>query len=178
MQPTLPLIPEDASPVNEKVSVIREKKLVVYYVGMYPVYSHPENDHACFRLTIAQLITSGICKNSEIISVFGVTKNCVCRAVKQLRKRGVKSFFQKRNTRKGGTKLTATKCQKAQLMLDRGVPRYDIADELDIKHDTFRKAINDGRLKASRETAESSAAVLPGSWVKYWGLTGFRRPAA
>ena len=104
MQPMLPLIPEGASPVNEKVSVIREKKLVVYYVGMYPVYSHPENDHACFRLTIAQLITSGICKNSEIISVFGVTKNCVCRTVKQLRKRGVKSFFQKRNTRKGGTK--------------------------------------------------------------------------
>lgn len=159
MQPILPLIPEGASSINEKVCVRRENEFLVYYIGMSPVYSHHKDNRNHFRLTIAQLILSGTCKNCEIIETFGVTKNCVCRAVKQLKERGMESFFIKRQTRSGGTQLTGEKLRKAQAMLNRGVPRYDAADELNIKRDAFRKAVNDGRLEEPEEGSAEATTL-------------------
>ena len=85
-----------------------------YYVWMCPTYYHEENDHEHFRLTIALLIDSGACRNHEIVSAFGITRNCACRAVRQLRERGIRSFFEKRRTRNGGTQLTTDKFSRAQ----------------------------------------------------------------
>ena len=68
-----------------------------YYVWMCLTYYHEENDHEHFRLTIALLIDSG-----------------ACRAVRQLRERGIRSFFEKRRTRNGGTQLTTDKFSRAQ----------------------------------------------------------------
>jgi hypothetical protein len=54
--------------------------------------------------------------------------------------------------------------EKAQGLLDQGYPRKDAAQELGVKYDTFRKAINDGRLIESRVTGpvitKSSRNVL------------------
>ncbi len=146
MQPTLPLKPQGATPINDHVSVMPSNGRWVYFVSTCPVYWHEENDRDHFRLTIAQLIESGACRNQEIITAFGITKNCVCRAVKQLRERGVKSFFETPRTRSGGSQLTLQKISEAQTLLDRGMSRQDVAEGLSVNKDTLRKAINDGRL--------------------------------
>jgi hypothetical protein len=75
-----------------------------------------------------------------------VTKNKVLRASRQLRERGVRSFFAVRHTRRGGTILTAAKLKEGQQLLERGSSREETAAELGVKLGTLRKAINDGRL--------------------------------
>lgn len=159
MQPTLPLKPQGATSINEQVCVVPENRKWVYYVSMYPVYYHAEGDHDHFRLIIAQLIESGTCRNHEIVSAFGITKNCACRAVRQLRERGVRSFFQKRRTRSGGTQLTVKKVSEAQILLDRGMSRQDVAEELRVNQDTLRKAINDGRLNEPEEKPDIATTL-------------------
>lgn len=158
MQSLLPLIPGGATPVSNTVCVCRNDDTWTYYVGFLPVYCHDAGDDALFRLTIAQLVASGACRPCEIMSAFGVTKNKVLRASRQLRERGVRSFFEKRRTRRGGTVLTVEKLKEAQLLLDRGVTKGEVADELCVKRDTVRKAINDGRLCESGSSAPDSQA--------------------
>ena len=130
MQPALALKPQGATSINEQVCVVPENGKWVYYISMCPVYWHAEDDEEHFRLVIAQLIESGACRHHEIVAAFGLTKNRVCRAVRQLRERGIKSFFEKRRTRNGGTQLTTEKIPQAQRLLDRGMSRQDVAEEL------------------------------------------------
>ena len=159
MQPILPLKPQGATSINEKVCVVPENGTWVYYVWMCPTYYHEENDHDHFRLTIAQLINTGACRNHEIVSAFGITRNCACRAARQLRERGIISFFEKRRTRNGGTQLTPGKLSRAQTFLNRGMSRQDVADELKVNKDTLRKAINDGRLEEPDEQPETATTL-------------------
>ena len=46
--------------------------------------------------------------------------------------------------------LTPEVIEKAQGLLDQGYTRSDVAQELNVKYDTLRKAINDGRLSESK----------------------------
>lgn len=96
MQEKLPLIPLGATPINSQVCVHRHDDVWTYFLQMYPIYSHDASDDSHFRLTIAQLVLCGLCRPCEIVTAFGVTKNKVMRAEKQLRERGVKSFFERR----------------------------------------------------------------------------------
>ncbi len=99
-------------------------------------------------MTIAQLIESGACRQIEIIQAFGISKSSVIRAQNKLRKGGSEAFFVSRRGRtKGGTVLTPEVLDKAQILLDKSLTRKEIAEDLGVKYDTFRKAINDGRLK-------------------------------
>ena len=148
MQGNLPLIPGGATAINRDVNVFRDETVWTYYVHMLPVYSHDAEDHQHFRLTIAQLLDAGACRPCEIVNTFGVTKNKVMRARRQLRDRGVASFFEPRCGRRPGTALTPGKLVEAQRLLNEGAGRAEVAEQLDVKPDTLRKAINDGRLTA------------------------------
>lgn len=153
MQTMLPLIPAGSTQINEIVSVSTENSEWIYYLGHLPIYSHQEEDSKHFRLIIAQLVENGLCRQCEIIKTFGVTKNKVHRARKQLRERGAASFFKRRRGRKGGNVLTPEKLNEAQKFLDRGKSRREISDKLKVKYDTLRKAINDGRLEEKKREA-------------------------
>nr|WP_324292548.1 hypothetical protein [uncultured Desulfobacter sp.] len=101
-----------------------------------------------FRLTIANLIESGACRQIEVISAFGISKTCVIRAQRKLRKYGSEEFFiDRRGSRTGGTVLTPKVLERAQSLFDNGLTRKQVAEELQVKYDTLGKAINDGRLK-------------------------------
>ena len=146
MQENLPLIPAGANAINNKVCVDRLGSFWTYYADWLPIYTHDAADHNHFRFVIAQLVQVGLCRPCEIIATFGVTKNKIMRASKQLETRGARSFFEKRKTRRGGTVLMPVKLALAQNLLNCGTTRSDVALELDVRLDTLRKAINDGRL--------------------------------
>ena len=151
----LPFISPGVTHINSRVSVWENDGHWTYFLGEFPIYSHRVNDPRMFRMTIAQLIESGACRQTEVIKAFGVSKSSVIRAQNKLRKGGSEAFFIDRRGRKGGTVLTAEVLDRAQVLLDEGLPRKEIAEELGVKYDTFRKAINDGRLK-DKERLESA----------------------
>jgi len=151
-QQILPLIPRGATEINGLVSVWRDEERWTYFVGTYPIYSHRKRDQRMFRLITSQMIESGACRQIDIQRIFGVSKSSVIRSLNKLRTGGAEAFFTQRRGRRGGKVFTSEVLEKAQGLLDQGSSRKDAAQELGVKYDTFRKAINDGRLIESRTT--------------------------
>ncbi len=106
----------------------------------------------------AQLICQDLCKQSDIVRVFGVSRISVRRSVKKYETGGVPIFFAPRAACTGGTVLTKEVKAKAQELLNLGQSRQEVSKQLGIKYDTLRKAINQGRLVESdtQPTPESS----------------------
>jgi len=145
-----------------------------YFLGCYPLYSHDADDNRMFRIITSQLIDAGLCRQIEILNTFGVSKSSVARSLRKYRADGIEAFFQPRKTRKGGRVLTEDVLTKAQTLLDQGFTSGNVADELHVKRDTLRKAINDGRLstkalppeyttKSCRTTIDAEAAKNMGT---------------
>ena len=148
----LPLLSSEITYINGRVTVYQRDGLWTYFLGDYPIYSHKADDLALFRLTIAQLIDSGACRQTDIIKTFGVSKSSVIRAQKKYREGGSKAFFkQRRTSKKQGTVLTPEVLEQAQSFLNEGLSRKETAEKIKVKPDTLRKAINDGRLQESKK---------------------------
>lgn len=156
-QTILPLVPLGATPINDILSVWRDEKLWTYFMGGYPIHSHPPNDLRMFRVTVAQLIDTGICRQCEIIRTFGVAKSNVDRALRLYRKGGVEAFYVRRVRHRSGTVMTPDVLGQAQRMLDDCDSRRTIADELEIPYATLVKAIQDGRLRETKGAVGGSA---------------------
>lgn len=146
-QRLLPLIPHGTTIINGQLSVDNRHDEWFYFLGGLPIYSHRADNKKLFRLHTSRLINSGACRAIDIIRTFGVSKSNVMRSLRQLREKGADSFFEPRASRQGGTVLTPEVLQQAQHHLDHGMTPKEAANELDIKSDTLRKAISDGRLK-------------------------------
>jgi len=162
-QPLLPLIPDGATPISDRISVVKEGPRWSYFCGVAPVFVHPENDRASFRMFTAQLVCQGACKQSDIVRAFGVSDSSVRRSVAQYRQHGVAGFFQLRGTR-GATVLTADVLAHAQALLTQGRSRRQVAEQLHVRVDTLRKAIQQGRLHeppkdAAAATTDKTAAL-------------------
>ena len=69
----------------------------------------------------------------------------VKRAVKCYKEQGIPGFYAEKNTR-GPAVLTEKVLLTAQQLLSEGLEPCDVADQLNIKRDTFSKAIRAGRL--------------------------------
>ncbi len=159
-QALLPLIPDGATQVNDRISVVQQDRQWTYFCGVYPVFEHAEDDRASFRMFIAQLVCQGSCRQSEIIRTFGVSKNSVKRSVKKYREEGIESFFRPRRS----NVLTPPVVARAQELLYRGGSPSEVADELGIKRDTLRKALNQGRLQGPpRQRPSEAEAEAPAS---------------
>jgi transposase-like protein len=145
-QALLPLIPPDATTINELLSVVRRGEHWTYFQGVYPIFQHPQSDQRSFRMFTAQLCCQGMCKQAEIIKTFGVSKKSVLRSVAKYRQEGINGFYQRRKGR-GATVMTEAVIVQAQELLDLGHSRSEVAEKLGINPDTLRKSIGKGALK-------------------------------
>ncbi len=159
----LPLIPAGATQINDLVSILREKNRCIYFLGMYPIYSHLVGDLRMFRIFTSQLIDSGACRQIDIIKTFGISKSSVIRSLNKYQEGGAEAFFKPRKQRSGGTILTPDVIEQAQLLLDQGYSRSETAAELDVKYDTLRKAINIGRLREPINNKSATPATTKSS---------------
>jgi transposase/predicted nucleic acid-binding Zn-ribbon protein len=144
-QALLPLLPDGATRLNDRISVVRESDGWTYFCGIDPVFHHAEEDRRSFRMFTAQLVCQGACRQVEIIRAFGVSINSVRRSVAKYRKEGPGGFYRPRKGR-GPTVLTDEVVVKAQELLGHGFSRSETANQLGVRYDTLRKAINQGRL--------------------------------
>jgi transposase-like protein len=144
-QALLPLIPDGATRISDSISVVRENGRWIYFCGVLPLFQHPENDRRSFRMFTAQLICLGTCRQVDIVRAFGVAKNSVIRSVNKYRAGDVDAFFSPRATR-GASVLTPEVTAQAQQLLGAGWSGKEVAEQLGLKLDTLRKAIQHGRL--------------------------------
>lgn len=147
----LPTIPIGATEINGLTSVWRDEHRWTYYLGCFPIYSHPPDDLQQFRFFSSQLIDTGRCRQVDIINTFGVSKSSVARSLRKFRAEGPSAFFKEPTRHRKGHIFTSDVLEQAQQLLDQGWHRCDVARELGIKTDTFRKALYDGRLHESEQ---------------------------
>lgn len=157
-QALLPLIPDGCTQINALISVEQGEKEWTYFCGIQPVFRHPRNDRKSFQMFTAQLCCQGVCKQAEIVRVFGVSKKSILRSVSKYRKEGIAGFFRPAKKKGGRCLLNAEVRTQAQQLLDAGRSRRETAEQLGLKYDTLRKAINQGRL---REGAEKKKTQEP-----------------
>ena len=161
-QALLPLIPEGATRINDRISVVRENDEWTYFCGIDPVFCHPEKDRRSFQMFTAQLVCQGICRQIDIIRTFGVSTNSVQRSVQKYSQEGIAAFYRPRKGR-GPTVMTDEVTTQAQELLIGGCSRQEVATQLGVRYDTLRKAINQGRLhepdRCETSAAPSDAAI-------------------
>jgi transposase len=145
-QALLPLVPDGATGINDRISVVRQNGVWTYFCGINPIFQHPEHETESFRMFTSQLVCQDACKQVDIVRAFGVSANSVKRNAKKFREQGTKGFYQPRKRRQGNV-LTDEVLAQAQALLSRGNSRREVADELGVLDETIRKAINQGRLR-------------------------------
>jgi transposase len=141
----LPLIADGATRISDLISVARENDQWIYSCGAQPVFHHTQSDLRSFRMFTAQLVCQGACRQVDIVRAFGVSKNSVIRSVNKYRAGGVKAFYTPRATRRASVMTPGVRAQ-AQQLLGVGWSRREVAEHLNLKLDTLRKAIQQGRL--------------------------------
>jgi hypothetical protein len=162
----LPLIADGATPISDSISVVRENGQWTYFCGIQPVFQHAETDHRGFRMFTAQLICQGACRQIDIVRAFGVSKNSVIRNVDRYRTGGVGAFYTPRTPR-GASVITSEVADQAQQLLGAGRSPREVAQELHIKVDTLRKAIQQGRLirpcapQPGKPTPQTASSAQP-----------------
>ncbi len=139
------MFPADVTEINELVSFARREGSVYYFNGPMPVFSHAESDRASFRMFASQLVINGNCTQAQIVRAFGISAISMKRYVKQYRQSGAAGFFKGRAARRPRV-LTPAVLQKAQELIQQGQGRHQVAQELGLKSDTLRKAIQAGRI--------------------------------
>jgi len=149
LQTLLPIVPADGVIINRMLSVVKrtegEKTIWAYFYGAGLIFEHESDDLRSFKMYTSHLICSGQCRKVDIIRAFNVSRSLVNRAVKKHEKKGVAAFFKPPNVR-GASVLTPDVLKRAQQLLDKGKSRREVSDTLEVKYDTLKKAINDGRL--------------------------------
>lgn len=155
MQQILPLIPSGATKVNEKLSCVLECGHMRYFLYMIEIGFHRDDDRSSFKHKICELILSGVCRNVEVIRAFGISPTSLKRWLRDYSEKGSGVFYRERGTR-GGAVLTDDVLLHAQILLDQGLTRNEVAKKLSVSCDVIRKAVKDGRLRMSQSVRESA----------------------
>jgi len=145
-QALLPLVPDGATRINDRFSVVQQDKTWTCFCGVNPIFQHLEHEIRSFRMITSQLVCQDACRQVDIVRAFGVSSNSVKRNARKFREEGIAGFYQTRKRRQGKV-LTDVVLVQAQDMLNQGASRGEVADELGVLRDTIRKAINCGRLR-------------------------------
>jgi transposase len=154
------MIPHGSTPISDLVSVVRESQRWTYFCGVQPVFQHPGDERESFRMFTAQLCCQGACTQAQIIRTFGVSKNSVGRSVAKYRREGVNGFYRRR--RGGGpTVMTPEVTAQAEKLLDLGHARREVAEQLGVKYDALRKAINQGRVREPAPVLAEEVSLQP-----------------
>jgi transposase-like protein len=131
--------------ISELLSYQKNEGMIYYFHAGLPIFCHGETDLKSFRMFTSQLVVNGSCGQVDIARAFGISKISMKRWVKKYREGGSEAFF-KPLRRRGSPVLTVEVLKKTQDLLSRGVSRFEVAKQMNLKSDTLSKAIRSGRL--------------------------------
>lgn len=162
-QMELPIFPVGCVDINQSLAFNSTPDgTVIYYHGCLPVFQHHKDDTRSQRLAMAQLYINGTAKQTELSKAFGINVIAVKRAVALFREKGPAGFFEP--PKRGGARiLTPDVIEAVQAKIGEGKHPNDIAEEMGIKVDTIKKAIQDGRLEKGKKKLEEGNKRAPKS---------------
>ena len=145
-QMLLPIFTEKVTLITPLIGYAKRDGRVYYFNGQMPLFVHDEKDEDSFKMFMAQLYVMGNATQAEINRTFGLNPINMKRWVKRYQEGGQKAFF-KREKRNKPRVMTAEVIKIAQGLLNEAYTLKEVAEELDIKVDTLRKAVREGRIQ-------------------------------
>jgi predicted transcriptional regulator len=147
MQLFLPVFPKAITPISACVDVFEHDRIVQYFAGAAPVYSHKVNDQPYFRFVVSNLVAQHLCTQTEVARCFGVSIDSVSKWHKLFVKEGPNAFFGPDARRGKAHKITGETRERIQQKLDKGQSNNSIAKEEGVTESAIRYAISVGHLK-------------------------------
>lgn len=157
-QTQLPIFPNGVSYINSVLAFEKRNDTITYFNGQMPVFSHPEDDLASFRMITAQFYINGIVRQSDIAKAFGVSFISVKRSVKKYREKGIKGFFTSSHCERKPRVLTKDVIPVVEKLLAEGNSVSMVGEKLSINKDTIYKAISQGRISRISDSTISSTS--------------------
>lgn len=151
MQTQLPFFPSTTQYLNPILGVFEKDGMIFYLHNGSPLYCHDRNDRNSYRYITANLVLTGLCKPSEISSVFGVSSRSVQMNVKNLREKGAEYFFRRIEKRGQCYKLDDKAIMTAQEQINLGKSVQATAQDLGVTEAALRYHIRNGRLKKKQK---------------------------
>ncbi|MCP4258006.1 MAG: hypothetical protein GY774_10830 [Planctomycetes bacterium] len=149
--------------ITDILSYGKKDGSIYYFLGAYPIYSHPIEDLKSFRLITSQFVVNGRCKQIDLVKAFGVSPISIKRYVKKYRENGAEAFFTPKRSR-GAHVLTPKVLEQAQDLLNQGSTPSEVADRLNVIKNTLKKAIRSGRLlEPVKKNQKKEAARVKGA---------------
>ena len=146
----LPIFPAGCIDINGELGCRTEGDDVFYFNGHLPIFTHPKDDVASFRMFTSQLIIQGSATQGQIARAFGVPLITIKRSTKLFRARGAAGFFVPK-PRRQGTKLKDDTLERARSLILEGHPLAVVSERSGVLIDTLRKAVGSGRLPAPKK---------------------------
>ena len=155
----LPIFPHGAMEINHDLAILGDGQTVVYYYGHLPVFTHPVEDLASFRMFTSQLIVNGSASMADIVQAFGVSLTTVKRCLRRFREGGTEAFYVPPAPRVG-SRLTPEKLADAREALLAGSSVPEVAAQTGVLANTLHKAIRSGRLPVPLVKKNANARLL------------------
>ena len=70
-QTQLPVFPDGATDINDRLAFEKRDGRVVYFHGLFPVFTHAEDDLLTFRMITSQFCVQGSATQRQIVEAFG-----------------------------------------------------------------------------------------------------------
>ena len=147
-QMLLPLFCDEMTPITPTLAYEKRDGEIYYFHGSEPIFHHREEDVASLRMIACQFVANGLCRQVDVARALGVSEISLKRAMKLYRLKGPAGFYQRRAAERTPRVLTAEVVGRAEELLGEGLARREVAERLEIKEDTLRKAIALGRVRA------------------------------
>ncbi len=149
-QMLLPIFSRDVTLINQLIGFAKREGRVYYFNGQMPIFVHDEGDLNSFKMFMAQLFVTGNATQSEINKVFGLNPINMKRWTKRYREGGPSAFYQ-REPKRTPRVMTPEIIETAQALLDEARTSKEVAEELGLKANTLRKAIQAGKLHKNKD---------------------------
>ena len=147
MQLQLPIFPEGAHMISDRLGYFVKNELVHYIVNGLPAYSHSTTDHVGFRHITSNFIHLGLCTQSDVQRAFHVSITNVSRAYKLYKEKGSEGFYGANKRQGKAHKIVGERKERIQKKLDTGNSVLSIAKEEGIRESAIRYHIKQGTLK-------------------------------
>jgi len=153
----LPGFPEGAERINPMFSILRQDKLVTYFVGSDNYFSHAEDDAAGERFALSNLMANRHVRAAELErSARKYPHRTLMNWMAQYREQGPGSFYQAAPARKPRV-MTADKAAECAGLLAAGHTPAAVARFAGVGESTLRKAIVRKTLIAAAEPAAAQS---------------------
>jgi Transposase protein/Winged helix-turn helix len=158
LQIPIRLLPKGAKSINDHIAIFHDQGELIFMNASCVIFKCSDNDQYGIRLAQGVLCSSRAVKPAQLARALGVNRSTVCRNMAAYERGGAQALLIEKSSNRGGYRLDAKNCKRAQKLLDQAVPLTKIGEAVGVSEGCIRYAIQKGALIRKRVVKEQDTA--------------------